>query len=342
MSNQVSIEKIGAIEHVDPHAILRGQIVCTTTFRTDDRWQLWFISDGRIFPMQIVDLSEGAYFGDGAAAPHDLRLQALDLIAQHACFGETAKPFMGIWDDLYNIAASVAKLDLVMAHQSEVYGQAGRMVVTEVEYLAVQCRSIFDYLQKIIKALWSKVRYKEDGSSPKKTLPDSFREMVIGGDNKPRTTAEIEERFMIPQALALVYARHAPFFANLRTMRDAIVHKGGPTPVIFATEKGAYIEATLWPFSAMTTWQPDEFEPNNLVPLKPALGAMVYLTLLAAEELISTYALVVDLGRPLCPNHALFLRASSGKALADLLTNADKRHAPLPSDELLTTTQKRE
>ncbi|WNL48103.1 hypothetical protein RKE25_10920 [Dyella sp. BiH032] len=266
----------------------------------------------------------------------------LNLIAQHVCFEETAKPFMGIWDDLYNVAASVAKLDLLMAHQSEVEGQAGRMVITEVEYLAVQCRSIFDYLQRIIKAIWSKVRYKEDGSSPKKTLPNSFGDMVIGGDNKPRTAAEIEERFMIPQALAFVYARHAPFFANLRTMRDAIVHKGSPTPVIFTTQKGAYIESTLWPFSAMTTWRSDEFEPNSLVPLKPALGAMIYLTLLAAEELIHTYSLIVELGHPLCPNHALFLRASSGKALADLLADADKRYVPPPSDEQLATVLVRE
>ena len=89
----------------------------------------------------------------------------------------------------------------------------------------------------------------------------------------------------------------------------------------------AYIESTLSPFSTMTTWRPGEMEPNNLVPLKPVLGAMIYCTLMAAEELMSTYSLIVDLGIPLCPNHALFLRARSGKALADLLADADKRHA---------------
>lgn len=331
MSEQVSIEEIGVIQHVDQRALLGGKIVCTTTFHTDGHWQKWFINDGRIFPMQIIDLCEGAYFGNGAAAPHDLALGALNLIAQHTCTEETSRPFLGIWDDLYNIAASVAKLDLVIAHQSEISDQARRMVVTEVEYLAVQCRGIFDYVQKIIKTLWSKVLYKEDGSSPKKTLPDSFREMVMG-DRKPRTAIEIEERYKIPRSLSLVYARHAQFFANLRTMRDAIVHKGDPSPTIFVTKKGAYIESTLWPFSAMTTWQLDEFEPNNLVPLKPALGAMVYLTLLASEDLINTYSLIVDLGRPVCPNHALFLRASSGKVLADLLADADKRYVPPPND----------
>lgn len=342
MSTQVPIEEIGVIQYVDPRAVLRGQIVCTGTFRTDGQWQLWFANNGRLLPIQIVDLSEGTYFGDCAAAPHDLALHALNLIAQHACFAETAKPFMGIWDDLYNVASSLAKLDLLMAHQSEVDGQAGRMVVTEVEYLAVQCRSIFDYIQRIIKAIWSKVRSKEDDSPPKKTLPDSFREMVIGGDHKPRTATQIEERFSIPPELAIVYARHAPFFANLRAMRDAIVHKASPTPTIFATSKGAYIESTLWPFSTMTNWRLDEMEPNNLVPLKPALGAMIYRTLLAAEELIGTYALVVDLGIPLCPNHALFLRASSGKALIDLLTDADERYRPQPTEERLATVLVRE
>jgi len=111
MSEQLPIDEIGVIQYVDPRAILRGQIVCTGTFRTDGQWQLWFANNGRLLPIQIVDLSEGTYFGDCAATPHDLALHALNLIAQHACFEETAKPFMGIWDDLYNVAASLAKLD---------------------------------------------------------------------------------------------------------------------------------------------------------------------------------------------------------------------------------------
>lgn len=331
MSEQVPIEEISVIQHVDKQALLGGRIICTTTFHNDGQWQKWITNDGRLLPIQIVDLCEGAYFGDTPAAPHDLALGALNLIAQHACIAETSKPFLGIWDDIYNIAASVAKLDLVMAHQSEISDQVRRMVVTEVEYLAVQCRGIFDYVQKIIKILWSKVIYKGDGSSPKKTLPDSFREMVTG-DRKPRTAIEIEERYKVPRLLALSYAKHAQFFTNLRTMRDAIVHKGDPSPTIFVTEKGAYIQSTLWPFSAITTWKNDEFEANSLVPLKPALGAMVYLTLLAAEELIRTYSLIVDLGRPICPNHALFLRATSGKALAYLLDDANRRNLPPSND----------
>lgn len=326
MFEEVSIDQIDIITQVNRNALLLGKMVCTTTFYTGGRWQKWFFTnEGQAHHMQIIDLCEGVYFGNTAAAPHDLRLAALNLIAQHACNKGTQQPFVGIWDDLYNIAASIAKLDLVTAQYDEISDQAGRMVVTEVEYLAIQCRSIFDYVQKILKALWSQAHRKENGSTPEKTLPDSFREVVIK-DGKPRTAPEIERRYEIPSPLSIVYARHAPFFASLRTMRDAIVHKGKPTPTIFATAEGGYIESTLWPFHIMTTWRPDEFKQNNLVPLKPALGAMVFRTLLAAEELIRTYSLIVDLGPPICPDHVLFLRASSAPALADLLTDAAQRY----------------
>jgi hypothetical protein len=336
MSSKVSLEELESVSQVDRAAVKEGKMVCTSTFYTGGQWQLWFSNGGRLYPIKFIDLSEGVYFGTSAAAPHDLRLNALNVIAQQACIAGTERPFMGIWDDLYNIAASVAKLDLVTTHHGEVRNQLSRMVVTEVEYLAIQCRSIFDYLQKIIKILWSAVKFN-DGFSPPQTLPDSFRDMVMGSDGKLRTAPEIEDKYKIFSPLAMAYAKHARFFANLRTMRDAIVHKGAKTPTIFATEKGAYIESTLWPFCTMTTWRADEFSPNNLVPLKPALGAMVYRTLLATEELITTFSSLVNLGSPICPNHVLFLRASSGLTLADLMVDADQRYVSPTDEELFST-----
>jgi hypothetical protein len=324
MSDHVSLDELVNIAHVDRAAAQQGKMLCTGTFYTEGRWQTWFSNEGRLYPITPIDLCEGVYFGDTAAAPHDFRLNALNLIAQQAFTGAIERPFMGIWDDLYNIAASVAKFDLVATHQAEIPDRIPRMVVTEVEYLAIQCRSIFDYLQKIIKILWSTVKFS-DGTAPAQTLPDSFGDMVIS-DGKPRTASEIEEKYRILSPLAVAYANHAPFFANLRTMRDAIVHKAGKTPTIFPTENGAHIESKLWPFCTMTVWRPDEFTPNRLVPLRPAVGAMIYRTLLAAEELVTAFSSTVKLGLPICPNLMLFLRASSGPVLADLLRDADQRY----------------
>ena len=73
-------------------------------------------------------------------------------------------------------------------------------------------------------------------------------------------------------------------------------------------------------------------QPSNIVPLKPALGAMIHRTLLAAEELIIAYAQVVRLGPSVCPKHRLYLRASSGPALAALFTDAVQRYMPPEED----------
>ena len=329
MSTQVPIEEISAIPYVDRNAI-QCRTVCATTFYTEGRWQMWFIHDGRLHPIQIIDLAEGVYFGDAAAGPHDFNLNALNLIAQHVCNADTQRPFAGIWDDLYNIAASIAKLDVVTTHRAEIGDQAARMVVTEVEYLAIQCRGIFDYIQKIIKAQWAKAYSAENGSPSKQNLPQSFGDMVLE-DHGPRSASDIAFRYLIPEPLAAAYAKHAPFFANLKKMRDAIVHRAAQTPVIFMTDVGPCIESHLWPFNTMTIWRSDEVQANNVVPLKLALGAMIYRTLLAAEELIMAYAQVVRLGSPVCPKHRLYLRASSGLALATLLNDTVQRHMP-PSE----------
>jgi hypothetical protein len=104
---RTSIEAFSVIPHVDP-AALAGRTLSTGTFYTDGEWTLWTSIDGKFHPLKIVDLAEGVYFGDAAAAPHDLGLDALNLIAQHTCNGTTMRPFIGIWDDIYNIAASIS------------------------------------------------------------------------------------------------------------------------------------------------------------------------------------------------------------------------------------------
>ena len=334
MTEQVPLSALSKLHHVDPGAVALGGIICTATFYIEGKWELWFPAGDQLHCMHPIELGEGIYFGAQAAEPRDLRLATLELIGQHACRQDTGTFFKGICDDIYNIAASLAKLDLITLNQVDVRDGASRMALTEVEYLAIQCRSIFDYLQGILRSLWSSVRFS-DGSVPKKTLPESFREVVMD-KREPRTAEAIMEKYQLLPALAKTYSYHASFFASLRVMRDAIVHQAGASPLIFMTDKGPCIHANLWPFSTMLTWKPEEYLPNNIVPLKPALGAMIYRTLLAAEDLISTFASNINLGPPICPKLALFLRSWSGSNLMDVLQDAHQRQdggAPDPQPD---------
>jgi hypothetical protein len=324
VKDQVPIEGLSAIAPIDVKA-LSGRVLCTGTFYISGVWQLWFPGDGQLIPLGTEFPAEGLYFGDGAAQPYDLHLPALDLIAQHAPFEKIRRPFVGICDDIYNLATSMAKVDGVIAHQSVVGGQATRMVITEVEYMAIQCRSVFDSIQKVIRFLWSHACPAEDGSEPRCELPESFGDMVLKKASV-RTTEEIVDLHAIPVPLALVYARHAAFFADLKRMRDVIVHKTSRAPPIFVMEEGAYIHRTIRPFSSITAWRDYETKPNDLVPLRPALGAMIHRTLRVAQELVTAFSQVITLGSAVCPNHRLYLRAYSGPVLAEVLADANQRY----------------
>ena len=324
MKDQVSIEGLSAITPINVKA-LSSRVLCTGTFYTSGVWQLWFPDDGQLIPLEVEFSAEGLYFGDVAAQPYDLHLRALDLIAQHASFEKIRRPFVGICDDIYNLASSMVKVDRVIAHQNVAGGQATRMVITEIDYMAIQCRSVFDSIQKVIRFLWSQVHPAEDESKPRGELPESFGDMVLRKASV-RTTEEIVALYAIPEPLALVYAQHASFFADLKRMRDVIVLKSSRAPPIVVMEEGAYIHRTIRPFSSITAWRDDETKPIDLVPLRPALGAMIHRTLGAAEELVIALSQVIALGPAICPNHRLYLRTCSGPVLAEVLADANQRY----------------
>jgi hypothetical protein len=332
VKDQVPIEVFSAVSQIDASA-LKGRMICTGTFYTGGTWQLWFPDEGRLMPLQTEFTAEGMYFGNVAAQPYDLYLRALDLIAQHAPFADIRRSFVGMCEAVYNLAASIAKLEKVTAHQKVMGGQAMHMAVMEVDYMAIQCRSILDATQKILKSLGIQLHATEDASKPERDLPESFGDMVLE-KAKPRTTTELVKRYALPTPLALVYARYASFFADLKSLRDTIVRKSGGTSPIFVMEDGAYIHRSIRPFSLITTWRDEEVKPDDLVPLRPALGGMIHRTLLAAEELISAYALIVAIGPPVFPNHRLYLRAHSSAVLADVLADANERYLACQSTDV--------
>jgi hypothetical protein len=322
--DQVPIEAFRAIPRIDASA-LKGRMICTGTFYTGGAWQLWFPHEGRLMPLENEFSAEGMYFGDAAAQPHDLYLRALDLVAQHTSFADIRRPFVGICDAVYNLAASIAKLEQVTAHQKVIAGQTMHMTVMEVEYMAIQCRSIFDAIQKILKFLWLQMHSADDEYKPKCHLPESFGDMVLEKAT-PQTAQELVKSYSIPESFAAIYAKYASFFVDLKQIRAALVPKSAPSPSIFVTEEGAYIHRTMRPFSSITAWRDEEVKSNDLVPLRPALGAMIHRTLLAADELVGALALIVALEPRIFPNHRLYLRAHSSLVLANVLADANDRY----------------
>lgn len=117
--------------------------------------------------------------------------------------------------DVFNLAASLYKLDVL--RMQPMYNGKRRWVITELEYIIIVCRRIYDMLQELVVRIWETVQLT-DSDSPKRKLPASFRKMVLS-KNKSQNATQICARFNIPESLAYWYVDQSAFFLTLRSAR---------------------------------------------------------------------------------------------------------------------------
>lgn len=228
-------------------------------------------------------------------------------------------------DDIYNLSTAISKIAHFHTSREAIGSGVSRMVVTEVEYIFSVCRSIFDLLQEIICALWNTIQLV-DSSVTKKPLKETFSD-TIKFKGTISTTEVLIQRFGLPPSLADFYVRNSEFFMALREFRDNIIHRGSQVQTIFSSESGFLIQGSLKPFSAMKIWREEEKQPNNLVPLLPALGVVIRNTLFACEDFSSTMEKIIHFPPPIAPNMKFFMRGYFNELFAATLQDANDRLA---------------
>ena len=303
---------------------LGGRFLCTSTFY-DGSWRTWLAieEDGRKLIEVQAWPAESFYFGTQPEQPSDICSAFLTFVAQHANFDGFYPPFSAIQDDLFNLSASLAKLDLI--HAAGEKAGASRMAATEVEYILLVCRSIFDLLQELVAKLWKTIKLA-DGTVKAQQLKKTFSDMTLA-DNKLRPAAQISAQYGLPMIIAECYARHAPMFLKIRQFRDNLVHRGYQVQMIFRGDAGFEIRKRLGPFVDLNIWRDDEIQPNDIVPLLPALGLVIHGTLAACEDFAHTLASCIQLPTAMVPDMALFMRGYFNDALVAAMADANQRLA---------------
>jgi hypothetical protein len=215
----------------------------------------------------------------------------------------------------------LAKLDLIF--EAGPQNGSHRMAATEVEYLLLVCRSVFDLLQEIISKLWRTVILTGD-KKPQRALKETFSDIALYANN-PRSAEEIVRTFHMPMFLAQCYVRHSPIFLRIRQFRDNLVHRGQVVQTIFRGDTGFVIAKRLGPFTNLDIWRDDEVLPNALVPLKPALAQIVHGTLAACEEFANVLSTNIQFPNPIVPGMKLFMRGYFNRALGEAIRDAEDR-----------------
>lgn len=317
-----NVVDIWAIAYLD-RAELHGRFISKLAFH-DTGWRVWLATTepGKFVEVQAWP-AEMFYFARAPENPSDFRSDFFDLMGQRGNFSAMQRPFSAIQDDIFNLSASIQKVGIILSLTGGMHAGRTRLVATELEYILLVCRSMFDLLQECLKTLWKTVQLL-DAAQQKKELKKHFSDMVLSGDTL-RTADEIASRFSLPTVLANCYTRHAPLFIKIREFRDNLVHRGVQVQTIFPGDRDFLIRKRFGPFSDLNIWRDHEIESNELVPLTPAIGMTVLGTLHACDDFARTLADCIQFPNPSVPGMRLFMRGYFIEALQQTLTDAQSR-----------------
>ena len=316
MSCTVSLESIREhLPHVDVDNLGARTLPLHCLLDEDGEWHMW-VPDGKDGLCKIIGTPvESCYFAKEPAKQGDIRLFFVEFLDQRANYPETHRLARAAYSDVQNLAASLAKLELIFA-ASDHWPGTSRMAATELEYIFLNCRSLFDVFQEVIVTLWHRIKLL-DTSLSKRNLPKSYGGMVLHDDNR-MTVEEIVAKRQIPKQIAAAYHATSPFFEWLRQYRGYIAHSGRDFDCVFVAENGFAISIEAAPFSGMDIWCDANTLPNNLGSLKSAACHVILTTLRALESIIIAFQSVIQFPPPVVPDYAIFICGPNIKHLAEM------------------------
>jgi hypothetical protein len=325
----ITTDLLAEIPYLD-HASIPGRFLSCLTFYDED-WQFWVVAGEpdhqKLFKMKGWP-AEACYFAREPVEPKDLYLLSVDFTGRIACFDDLQKPVGAIRDDIFNLSASLAKLVHLQAAKEQIPHGLSRMATTEVEYVVLVCRSLFDLFQEVMVKLWNRIELS-DQSIRKTPLKDSFARTILRGD-RLLTPEEISARFGMPMEIAGCYGRAANIFLALRRFRDNIVHHGSQMQHIFDGDGSFLIASRFTPFPDLVLWEDSERRPNDLVPLLPAVEALIFRTLAVCDDFCVALSHNVLCPPPIVPNMYLFMRGYFTENLVAALESGARRSVAAP------------
>jgi len=316
MSFKIKPEQLGKVTYLKVDDLQGRVIPLFPCYHQDGTWELWLPANDGLQRMRPGKMREGKYFAKAPQSESDVYLAFFDFMCKRAYWEEIVPFIDGIYDDLQNIATSLAKLDLFYREWKKTHFVAERFVTTELEYLFSVCRSLYDLLQECISKMWSRFKF-HDPQLGKRKLSRSFRGMILDG-NTQMAKEEIMRRYAIPEQMANYYLRQASFFTWLREFRDYISHSGKSFEFVFSTDKGFAVSIDTKPFSSMDIWCESNTQPNKLGSVRSLVAHLIISTFTAVEEFAHLMAQIIIFPPDVAPEYRIFICGAHSANLQNL------------------------
>lgn len=190
----------------------------------------------------------------------------------------------------------------------------------------------------MIAAHWDRIKLHKPPRN-KRQLPKSFAEVVLKGD-QPRPSADLVDRFGLPQIFADWYVSQTKFFKWLRSLRNRMAHGGSSAAkILYCAERGYAIHRGEKPWCDLYDWPKEVELQNGLVPIRPALCAMIWNTVTVTDSFAQVLEHTIELPNPLFPGLCYYSRGYHDREfhqIGDVLHNSwwcDTRAPELPIED---------
>ncbi len=303
---------------------LGGRTVNLMPLWDGEHWHMWFMTPEGLVEGKVMDTVEGDYVAVTPAKQSDLFIPFVHLMWQRASWPEICPLILAICDDFHNMGTSVAKLRHFFDCRGRLPpGAARRFALTELEYLVVLTRTVFDLLQEMISIIWKgRVQLLDETAEARRrafTLPETFSRLILLDKQQPKSAEEIEKQYGLPKLLAEQYATVGSFFSQLRDVRDDVVHGGRGFSRVFDTERGFCIDPKASPFSSFERWTPEHHYNEHIASVLPWVANTILQTISACNSLMGAFASVIQLPPEIAPDHRVFVRGPHNEFLAEVL-----------------------
>ena len=216
----------------------------------------------------------------------------------------------------------MAKLNHFFAARRDIGEGLSLFVQTEVEYIFVVARSVYDLLQEVISHLWSgRVLLRDPGAEARRKqhkLPKAFSDMVLK-KGKLKSVDDMTDSYGLSSSMAGAYSQAAKIFVSIRDFRERIVHGGSEAPFVFVTEKGFCVSSEKSGFGSFDIWSDEHRFNDHLVSLLPLVAHVVFSSVEVCDKMILAFAQQVEFPPELVPGYRVFVRSHHNRALRQVL-----------------------
>ena len=278
-------------------------------------------TDG-LLPVQVANAVRAEYVAKAQADGSDVLVPFIDMAWQRLSWPEVVPHLASIIEDFHCLGASWSKLDLLYRERGNLGTGVGVLAGTELDYLFVLTRSIFDLLQEMIATVWNgRVRLVDEKAKARhasRKLPKVFSKVVLNGE-KARTAAAIEAEYNLPSSMAAIYEHYTPFFRSVRSFRDRVVHGIGIREIIFVTERGFCVNHSAKAFSGFDVWNGSSKYNHNLSSLLALVAEVVIQTIDCCNLMLGSFMKQIQMPPEIAPNYHVFTRGYHTSALIQAL-----------------------